>query len=674
MDFLRNTPRPRLFWAIPAAALALLLNSRFFAGFVLRNPGTLTRDSLLTLAGHALDLGWASICFMGFYHYGSKILNKWVFKSEISREENATFGVLLGAGIASLLILMTGLLKWFHPPVFMALFGLLAWGAWREKSAVWKALKDLVRLLKEPVSWPVGFGALVLFAGLMRGWAASGAPPTDWDSLAYHLAFPKIYLQNGALVRLPWSENAHYPMNTEMLYTFALALRGDQAAQWINAGYAGIFLLLAGAAARRWAVQGAELLTAAILVCLPVFQKVYGNAATDFTVGSLGLAAFICYWRARDSSGDEQDRWMLASGLFSGLAMSSKISGTWVAAAIAVLEAFRMLRTRRIDGKGLALYGGAAFLLGAPWYLKNWITTGNPVWPYLGEWFGADAADLAFWHRMRDSVTVGLPKTVFNWIFLPFKMTASPEAFLYSPQFITGPAIILFAALFFRKELPAQAKRFLGASAVFMTLWFLINPDWRYCMPVIALLAVFCADAGLRLWKAGGFWRVPALALVFAFVPLKELSINNEAFAFFGVRSKLQPELSARERYLEWSLGPSYWNCRTAGAVLPPDAKVLLYRDFRGYYLDREYAWGDPLHRGVFDYSAVKDSGEILEILRRQGFTHILYNEELGGYRGDAVYYARAAALMDELLRKHARLIFKIDGYRTGIYSISSEN
>jgi hypothetical protein len=76
----------------------------------------------------------------------------------------------------------------------------------------------------------------------------------------------------------------------------------------------------------------------------------------------------------------------------------------------------------------------------------------------------------------------------------------------------------------------------------------------------------------------------------------------------------------------------------------------------------------------VFDYSAVKDSGEILEILRRQGFTHILYNEELGGYRGDAVYYARAAALMDELLRKHARLIFKIDGYRTGIYSISSEN
>jgi 4-amino-4-deoxy-L-arabinose transferase-like glycosyltransferase len=307
---------------------------------------------------------------MGFYHYGSKILNKWVFKSSETSIENAVFGVLLGAGISSLILLMLGLSKLFHPAVFAVFFGLLVWGAWREKTAVFQALKTLLIRMKEPVPWLVGLGVFVLLMGLMRGWAASGAPPTDWDSLVYHLAFPKIYLREGALIRLPWSENAHYPMNTEMLYTFALALRGDQAAQWINAAYAGLFLLLAGAAARRWAVQGAGLLTAAILVCLPVFQKVYGNAATDFTVGSLGLAAFICCWRAWEAPESEAFRWRLASGLFSGLAMSSKISGTWVVAAIAVLEIFRAVRTRKIDGKGLALYGGAAFLLGAPWYLK----------------------------------------------------------------------------------------------------------------------------------------------------------------------------------------------------------------------------------------------------------------------------------------------------------------
>jgi hypothetical protein len=195
MDFFRKIPRPRLFWALPAAALALLLNSRAFSGFMLRNPGTLTQDSLRTLGGHVLDLGWVLIILMGFYHYGSKILNKWVFKSSETSIENAVFGVLLGAGISSLILLMLGLSKLFHPAVFAVFFGLLVWGAWREKTAVFQALKTLLIRMKEPVPWLVGLGVFVLLMGLMRGWAASGAPPTDWDSLVYHLAFPKIYLR-----------------------------------------------------------------------------------------------------------------------------------------------------------------------------------------------------------------------------------------------------------------------------------------------------------------------------------------------------------------------------------------------------------------------------------------------------------------------------------------------
>ena len=664
--------RCRPIHVLPLAALFLLIRSWGFMRFLGQHPEALSLDTGLALAGFLLDAGWTVLVFMGFFHFGRIILDKWVFSYPQSSAEDTweriVPAMLLGEGVTALLILGAGLAGFFKEGFFWAVFAVLAWGAWRERGAAARAVSRGVRFLVEPVSWWTALAAFAIAAGLLRGLIAGGAPPTDWDSISYHLALPKLFLRYGDIRRLPWSANAHYPLNTEMIYALALAVRSDLAAQWVNAAHAVLLLILVGIAARRWWGRETGVLAPAVLAVQPVFQRVFGNAATDFSVGLQGLAAFYCFWRASESEESGSSRaWMLASGLFSGLALSAKITGAWVVGTILVLGA---VRTFRRDPRALLLYAAGVSLLGSPWYLKNWVWTGNPVWPYLGRWFGASAADLAFWDRIRASVTVGIPKTWENGMLLPFKMISTPGAFLYGPQFLMAPFLALLAVRVFRRRFSASDRRALAALAVFGVFWFLIYQDWRYCMPVIGLPAILVADWAMDLWRDGFPWRAGALTLAFCFVPLKGLSVNNEAFVILGLRSTSQPELSARDRYLEWTLGPAYRLCRLANRYLPPDAKVLLFRDTRGYYLDRDYAWGDPLNPGVVSYAEIRDARQLRDRLKSLGFTHILYNGEIGNYRGDAEYYRRADALMAEVLARHSRALGTIPGFDMGLYEI----
>jgi hypothetical protein len=63
--------------------------------------------------------------------------------------------------------------------------------------------------------------------------------------LAYHLAFPKIYLQAGSFLRLPWSINAHYPLHQEMWNVLFLLWGDDWGARLASAwnGLYGLSLL-----------------------------------------------------------------------------------------------------------------------------------------------------------------------------------------------------------------------------------------------------------------------------------------------------------------------------------------------------------------------------------------------------------------------------------------------
>ncbi len=59
---------------------------------------------------------------------------------------------------------------------------------------------------------------------------------------------------------------------------------------------------------------------------------------------------------------------------------------------------------------------------------------------------------------------------------------------------------------------------------------------------------------------------------------------------------------------------------------LPEDARIVLFDEVRGFYLDREYIWGNPGHHEIVPWREFEVGADMVEFFRGRGFTHALVN------------------------------------------------
>ena len=109
-------------------------------------------------------------------------------------------------------------------------------------------LPQLVRLFRQLRQWrpanPPGLliGLYLLVIALFTLLVAL-LPPADWDGLFYHLTGPKLYLQAGGIAGGVDIPHLNFPSLMEMLFAWAMLLRGDMAAKLLHTFFG---FLLAG--------------------------------------------------------------------------------------------------------------------------------------------------------------------------------------------------------------------------------------------------------------------------------------------------------------------------------------------------------------------------------------------------------------------------------------------
>ncbi len=660
---------PPVYTALLAAAAFLLVRATGFLGYVFNNPDALHFGFFTALSGYGADFLLAALMIGGFCHIGKQILP--AFRLSGDSAEDKLIAVALGEAVVSALLLFAGLAGGYHIRIFLPLLLVLAYGTYRERGEIAGLVRNLWQILARRISLFQWVCVAILGVALLRAAVASAAPPTDWDTLAYHLAFPKIFLQEGKLVRLPWSTNAHYPLGSEMIYLPALAFGREMASHWINLFHGLGVLALIFCFARRLfpaAARPAGLFAAALYAVQPAFRKVTGNAATDMNVTFAMLLAITLFLRMYEAeeknepvAPEDIGRRALLCGLLAGIAMSLKLTGTWI--VLTLFIAIGATRPRGRTLRHLALFCAGACVTGAAWYAKNWFWTGNPIWPYMSGIFGGTPTELDAWTRMRASITEGVPKTLLNFILTPYFLIFKGDLFHYATQYLMIPFLALLAAIMSvgrkdssfgaKKRLTGTETRVLMVIVIYMIIWFWVFQDWRYALPAGAIISVLIAGWAMQVWNEakGKIWRFAAAVAAVGIIPVREMGVNNELFVAFNLKSKQAPGLSARDRYLFGALGPVYAVSRVASATLPKDARIFFYRDVRGYYVDPPYVWGDPLNPGVFSFRDLQNSGDLRRRLLDYGFTHVLYNPYIGNYKGDQDYYRRADDLMEGTLR-----------------------
>ncbi len=204
----------------------------------------------------------------------------------------------MGLGVLSLLIFACGALELMTPRfrwlwaaclVLAALWGTM--GAAREvlRRRHWQDARGFC--LGSPAALLLGIlGISALIAALV--------PPSmsDWDSLAYHLAVPKLYLQHGGIYYIHFTSHSNFPMLMEMLYLAALAVSGPVAAKLMHF-WTGVLLVLSVmlTARRHFGARSAGLAAVAI-AGIPVVLWEATTAYIDLATALYTVLAVKLFW------------------------------------------------------------------------------------------------------------------------------------------------------------------------------------------------------------------------------------------------------------------------------------------------------------------------------------------------------------------------------------------
>lgn len=444
----------------------------------------------------------------------------------------ATLGLAYGLLIAGfeLLASVRGFTLGLALPLWGALTALLAArGHGRARAALrWDVGRARVlarRVLTGWRRWLVLGAALLAGARLLRGLAA---PPLAWDALTYHLVKAGRWVQSGGYepLRAPdaWGYYAFFLPYGDALWAWAmLPAHGD--------GFlapAGLLVwggVLAGAygTARALRVRRRLALPVALTVAfLPAVVTALTAAYVDNTVLALFLLAMATLLSAPPWSVGT-----VATAAALGVLAGVKPGGLSVYGLGAAVLGAGLARTWRA-GEGrrvLGAWSALALLLGALPYLRTWVLTGSPLYPYpltvAGVRVSAGNAQLA---ELSTGALNGHPPVraaeVVQALLLS-RFLSGLEHVGFGPALLLAPAGLMAAARAWRRR-DGRALTLLVMGLA--TLAGVMNPAlwaiWtdssvRFVAPLMAtllLLAATLEEPGL------GFvlWSCLALELVCA--------------------------------------------------------------------------------------------------------------------------------------------------------------
>ena len=515
-------------------------------------------------------------------------------------------------------------------------------------------------------------GILVLL--MVATMILASVPPVDRDALTHHLFVPKLWLKHGGVYEIPEVPFSYYPMNLDLLYTIPLYFGNDIVPKYIHH----LFALLTAWLIHRYLnkrlgyVYG--LLGAIFFLSIPIIVKLSITVYVDlglvfFTTASLLL---LLHWAEKDFL----LRYLLLAGLCCGLAAGTKYNGL---ISIFVLTLFVPMIYQRSAGKdqqsnGRALLFGlvftvATFVAFSPWLIKNYVLTGNPIYPLHNSLFQKDQKPtVADSQSTADEAPSALQQinstgsgafasrkilyheTWWQALLLPVRFFIEGQD--DNPRFFDGkltPFLLVLSilAFMFRPSSPQEGleKKILLSFALlyFFLTFFQQALRIRYIVPIVPPLVIL-SMYGLRGLKdvlgrrtGGKNVKTPTAAVIVTGISCLMLGYNMhyllKQFATVAPLSYLRGEIT-REQYIT-AYRPEYPAIQYANSLLPPDAKVLcIYLGNRGYYMNFQPVFEQPYDSsGIFStFLRLNDQKkDILKLISKKGITHILLRDDLTG-------------------------------------------
>jgi len=443
------------------------------------------------------------------------------------------------------------------------------------------------------------------------------------DALNYHIALPKIYLDNHSIVGNPYSLYANMPHNIELLCVAPLLVGDPLSVKIFVFSFHFLVLLLLSAFSKKFLPQPVSGILAILYVSAPIVQIHFERTNFEPVLACFMLFALISLleWRRNNLS----SQLFISCGI-AGYLMGCKYTTWYLCAAILILTiaaVFIQIKNHQNKISLLTLFFTVWAISIVPWLIKNWIVTGNPVYPTLYSAFGGTAwssFDLKIWLYLYDSKRGSGLWYYLTPILSLFDFTNRPVwSYTLTIYFI----ISLLIPNSWRKD-----NKYVLAVALTSILAFSLSPACQSRF-ILTFFPVLLVSAGLSIsvllknkWIQLAV-LFPICYLVFQF-QLPTIDHNL-------LRSKEE-----YQKYLMNNSSIQLWNF--LDQKLPPDAIVYALFDINTLYYNRDFIKRDSY--------ILRNAGNIDKAekqLKSLGVTHLLVD-----WRRADIYFKKTLSAANE--------------------------
>jgi hypothetical protein len=474
----------------------------------------------------------------------------------------------------------------------------------------------------------------------------------DWDSIAYHLAVPKLWIQQGHAGSISFIHHSNFPGAVDSWFTVGELLGGQTAAKtftWWFTVYGAIAIF--GFIKDRFNPTSAWLCTIAF-ASIPMVMWESGTAYIDVANGLFAGFGFVFaaqYIEKRQKSD------LILAAIMLSFAAGSKYTGLQ---AIFIASLVVLLLINKSDKLGAVKMGGLAAALSSFWYIKNWVLVGNPVYPFFYSVLGGKNWDTFNGQIYSDeqktfgySGAMNLGQSILGLVTSPGRFTnPTPTAGTGFAFVSLGFAVFVGAVIGIVKGLVGKFERSLALMILLQLLaWFALSQQSRYILTLVVPMLYFFAKA--LDWKpmsklVTGCLAIQVVASIWIY---KESMLNERLPVLIGAITR--DEFLGGYKLDDGTQVPGHVETYNLSKFIDKDSnvtKVALFDEVFGYYLNKPYFWATPGHTTEMDYANIKTSDEFVTNLKKLGISHVYLKVRLEKGTPELEVFEKSAGLTGE--------------------------
>ena len=525
----------------------------------------------------------------------------------------------------------------------------------------------------------------------------ASVPPVDRDALTQHLAVPKLYVQHGGIYELPDIITSYYPELLDLIYCIPLMFNNDIFPKYIHFAFALFTALILFNYTKEKIDINYALFSVLLFLSLPVIIKLSITIYVDLGLIFFSTASLFCLLKWHETNYNFY--WFLLSGIFCGLALSTKYNGLvtlfllTLFAPIIYLKGLKSIPSNQLKAAWYALmFFFISVVIFSPWLIRNYVWTNNPVFPLYSNIFQSEAENndnVASKPSMNHFL---IRKYVFKeawWetLLIPVRIFFQGED--DNPALFDGrlnPLILILPIFAFIRLKDAKYKQNSFHKKILFSFSFLyvlivfFHQDMRVrwigpALPPLVILSAYglrnlISLFSFRSTKNTNFDKnyyiyTPIILMVVTFM----LSQNGVYLCrLFNIVDPL-PYLTkhvTREFYIE-KFRPEFAALNYSNTNLNNGTKILaLFLGNRRYYSDHEITFEIETFKNIVKTSETNE--EILSQLKDCNYTELILNYEKIDHWISTNFSDREKKMIEDFFNLSVYRLFNKGGY--GLYHL----